>query len=279
MFTLGVNGNYNFYKLKQAKALPDIRSGICLQEKIDGYRVVFIRDKKGKLTVRTKNLDITFLFKHITIPIGCTLEGEMFHVRGLNYLNSLVSAKKDISRLKSDEKPKVYFFDVKTYRGKNLSNEPYSNRLKALDLIFLSMSQSIHARKIDTYTDNFNELLSDFEARGSEGVVVKDLDSSYGESQYKIKFTRDIPFLITGITKTSLQVGFTTAKGQLKRTGSIKHTKQALKQLDNFKVGQVIEVECYGVSENLAPISGKLKYIRLDRDSADITREYITEHK
>lgn len=99
----------------------------------------------------------------------------------LNMVSAILSADYELSKTFQRLNPvKLVVFDILMYDGENLTNKPLRERKKYLDLVFNKLKDIISIELVPnshglTTKEFYNQIVS----VGGEGLVVKDLDSTY----------------------------------------------------------------------------------------------------
>jgi DNA ligase D-like protein (predicted ligase) len=184
--------------------LPNGKNWLC-EVKFDGYRSLAGRDATGvKLWSRRGN-DFTAQFPNIgqgceSLPVGTVLDGEIVAIdeSGRISFNLLQHHRSQAQALL------FYVFDVLTYRGINLVNEPLTTRREVLSKLMKPLSQKATAISLsETIDASPAELISVVKEFGFEGVIAKSKDSYYesgkrGGAWLKYKVNKGQEFVIGG---------------------------------------------------------------------------------
>ena len=173
--------------------------------KFDGYRCLAGRDSAGvTLWSRRGNL-FTNQFPNIVrayeqLPLGTLLDGEIVAMdsNGRVSFNLLQHHRSKAQALL------FYAFDVVTYRGQSLLNEPLSARREILREVFKSIKAAPIAPS-ETLDANADELVRVAREFGFEGIVAKRKDSLYESGKrtgawVKYKVNRGQELVIGGYT-------------------------------------------------------------------------------
>ena len=156
-----------------------IRDEWIYEPKIDGWRMQIIHYKNnhfecwGRRLERKPNwsekLDYILKKLHDVLPKGTLLDCELHSDGGRRFIPSLFARKPKV-------KPIVYIFDVVYFEGKNISKKSLSKRKSILGkLRFKSPFIPVAGKLLTNIKRNYVSEVK----KGSEGIVIKKLDSSY----------------------------------------------------------------------------------------------------
>jgi ATP-dependent DNA ligase len=197
-------------KLKKIKDLDNF----IAEPKFDGERAMLVNTVslvKSKTVPsfcvmrdnnRVKNVNYPELLD-IKLPENTVLDGEVCiptsdYTSLFNNFQSrmnLLDSNK-ISQYIKQPNYKVSFvaFDVLTYKGESVEHKPWKERRKILE----SIKENSQLKIIKYYKPE--ELKVKVQALGMEGVVLKNVNSSYNSKWYKIKNLVERDFKVTGYT-------------------------------------------------------------------------------
>jgi ATP-dependent DNA ligase len=190
--------------LLRTEKLPE-RSDWAYELKLDGYRAIAYKSGK-KLFLRSRNdKDFALRYTSITnalqdLPDGTVIDGEIVALDeagrpAFNVLQNYGSAKAPLF---------YYVFDLMMLEGKDVTDEPLSERRNLLQRRVLShLSEPIRlSPQLDASLD---ELIASVKAQALEGLVAKRLDRRYESGQrsgawLKMRVNSGQEFVIGGYT-------------------------------------------------------------------------------
>jgi bifunctional non-homologous end joining protein LigD len=179
---------------------PFDRPGWVYEEKYDGDRILAYKEGARVLLLSRNDKDNTARFPTIAAavaklgPATLVLDGEV-----------VVFDRKDVSRfqlLQQDRGATMYaVFDCLFVDGKDLRHEPLAARRSALEEVVSSKGVLLLSRRLAA---NGLKAYETAKRRGYEGLVAKDLGSSYvgkrSRSWLKVKVHQEDEFVIAGYT-------------------------------------------------------------------------------
>jgi bifunctional non-homologous end joining protein LigD len=186
------------------------------EEKFDGSRYVlyiggdpYERSAPNALLSRrvsvvdSKHVDRTKNVPHITDRSYAGLEGTVLdgEIQSVDFLstNSIMNSAPSMAVSKQSTIGNVIYhvFDVMSFRGKDVSNLPLSDRRKILVEVVKRMANP-HVRVIEQVTGDLTAFFNRIVAKGGEGIIVKDLRQAYGVGWSKFKKSYDVSCVISG---------------------------------------------------------------------------------
>jgi DNA ligase 1 len=182
-------------------ALADLEGPVAVEWKLDGARIQVHRDG-DEVRVFTRNLnEITDAVPHVvavtrSLPADhLVLDGEVLHVLDDDRPARFQDTMKGFG---GEAQMRPFFFDVLTVDGRDLLDEPLTERSAVLDEI--AAGHRIPRLVTDDVTEADAFLAGALEA-GHEGVMVKGLDSTYaagrrGKSWRKVKPVRLLDLVV-----------------------------------------------------------------------------------
>ena len=179
---------------------PFHKPGWVYEEKYDGIRLLAYKEGKRVRLLSRNDIERTSKFPEIVAAIGklrpssLLLDGEV-----------VVFDRKNVSRfqlLQQGAGTRVYaVFDCLYAAGKDLRREPLSARRKLLEQIVPSQGVLLLSHRL---AENGLQAYKLAKRHGYEGLVAKDLSSSYIESRskfwLKVKVHQEDEFIIAGYT-------------------------------------------------------------------------------
>lgn len=190
---------------------------LIAEEKLDGSRYVlylggcpYERRKSGHTLLSRRGsvsdgklVDKTDNVPHITKLDyegleGTVLDGEIMSSDFLN-TNSIMNsgASEAVRKQKEHGNLKYYLFDVMFFRGKDVRNMPLKDRRKILEAVVKRMDNEF-IEVIPWITEGIEEEFKRIVKKGGEGLIIKDVRMSYGQSWSKYKKSFDISCVISG---------------------------------------------------------------------------------
>ena len=191
------------------------------EEKLDGERLVLqfngvsrgrattrrVSKKTGLLNEKTNNVPHLrdLIQRAPNVLADCVLDGEVMYVGArdasgsLGNVQSIMNSKPERAVEIQKEKGWVQYvvFDLLVYHGTDLRDEPYGNRRVLLATLLERLRQVLpDAMEIIKMPDfstfgSYKVFCEGIWARGGEGVVLKDMNATYGESQAWLKVKRE----------------------------------------------------------------------------------------
>lgn len=156
-----------------------IRDEWIYEPKIDGWRMQIIYYKDGKTECWGRRLErkpnwtgkLAYMLEELdgALPEGTLLDCELHSDGGRRFIPSLFARKPKV-------KPIVYIFDVVYFAGQNISKKSLKKRKSVLGRLRLE------SPFISVLGKPLTNIKRDYESevkKGSEGIVIKKLNSSY----------------------------------------------------------------------------------------------------
>lgn len=197
-------GDWSDLEDSDAIAIEQDDSGWCVQEKLDGIRVLLHVTADGVRITGRNVSDVTFRLTEFAanLPhlasgfenlVGTVIDGELFSTKAVIDTGDTITThplqaavailtttpeNATAIQVQQDCWLRLMAFDVLRFRDEDTTTEPLSERLKMLDTVYL-MAENQFLGLIETQTENkgfFHELLL---ADGKEGTVWKKLDERY----------------------------------------------------------------------------------------------------
>ena len=189
------------------------KGGCIFEPKLDGTRAVCYKDLEGIRLINRRGNDITARYPEFTFigqvkAASAVLDGEVvvYDKNGNPDFHLLQRreqvARRDISVIRSKELPATYVvFDILEKEGKSLIELSLKERKTILDA---TVQDGAHIQKT-FYTENGPGLWEQVEKRRLEGVIAKELSSTYYPGKrtpawLKVKYLKTIDCVIVGYT-------------------------------------------------------------------------------
>lgn len=248
-------------KIEAAYSNPDY----VAEKKFDGSRYTIQVDNKGKLYLQSRSesvkggmCDKTDRVPHIIeeakqLPKGTILDGEMDIIEGRNfhYVQGCMGSLPDKAIQMQKEDKMLYYkcFDILQYDDVDLRYKPLRERRGILEQVFKKYNFKYILLVEQIKDEKGKRELFDIEIeRGSEGIILKNLNSIYVEDKrpsntwLKVKLTD---------TYDGIVIGYNPGTG--KYTGTVGSLKVA-----QYLNGELIEVaECGGMKDELRDVFKK----------------------
>lgn len=167
------------------------------ERKYDGSRYL-IRKENGKVSIVSRQpsketglpVDKTDRVPHLAelfaerLPDGTVIDGEIITHENCesHEVTSIMGSNADVAIEKQEERGYVQYvmFDILFWRGKDLTGFKYYERRKALETIFKNnLSPSPYLLLAPVYQQNKEQVYEQIVAQGGEGVVLKNILSTY----------------------------------------------------------------------------------------------------
>jgi bifunctional non-homologous end joining protein LigD len=182
---------------------PFDKKGWVYEEKYDGYRILAYKEGDQVKLMSRNDIDRTEHFSQIATAVKA-LKARTLLLDG----EAIVVDRKGVSHfqlLQQDNKDADYaVFDCLYCNGKDLRREPLSGRRAVMDAAIGNSKILIPSHRLAA---NGIEAYKVAQKKGYEGVVAKDLSSSYVESRssywLKVKVHQEDEFVIGGFTTPS----------------------------------------------------------------------------
>ena len=205
------------------------------QRKLDGERILVHKHEDGIVQIFGRGsskyggrMEKTLLLPHIveeirnSIPNGTVLDGEVLYIDNKLTLNNLkvldfrenfwkcreiMGSHPEKALVQQEREGNLFFFvfDILSYNGTDLSNQPYKARLIDLGICF-KFIDSFHIRCLPIVygEDGKRKLLEACLELGLEGIILKNLNAKYHEGKkpvgqwVKIKQEQEVDCVIMG---------------------------------------------------------------------------------
>lgn len=256
------NGGNNQLDLKRPMLAQKFKGKLpekfFVQYKFDGNRCL-IHNNGERLIAYTRagkeNPNLDHILKDVDIPVGCTLDGELYaHGVPLQTIRSWVSRKQP-----DTEKIKYMVYDIMDSIG-------YSERLSKLRKLRLGGTISIVKTTLKTALEldvGIINLLDSARGAGYEGLILRtDCDTPYehgkrSKSLIKVKKWEDSEFLVTDIVSSAdgwAVLVCLTNSGTFKVTapGTIADKTEVLVNKQNY-IGRTVTVEYANLTKDGIP--------------------------
>jgi ATP-dependent DNA ligase len=226
---------------KIAEALPP-PGDFLYEPKWDGFRAIVFREG-GKVFIQSRDLrplDRYFPDLHDALlerlPEGCVIDGEIViaTAAGLDFdalQMRLHPAASRVAMLAKQSKASFVAFDALALAGRDLRNEPQSERRAALEKLLARAKPPLYLTPMTRDRDLALEWLEHFEGAGLDGVVAKPRSAPYQpgkRAMFKVKHVRTAECVVAGfrwyktgpgIAVGSLLLGLYDDKGVLHHVG------------------------------------------------------------
>lgn len=214
-------------KVMLAQKAKDIKEGFeavgkpcAIEYKYDGFRLVIHKDK-DKIILFTRRLEnVTKQFPEVVEYVKEYVQGESFildseavgfdknthEYKPFQEISQRIKRKYEINKLKNELPVEVNVFDILSYEGKSMLNEPFKKRTELIKKIIKSQPfKIIYSKQIITSDEKqAQEFYEQALKNNQEGVMMKNLNAIYNPGSrvghmLKIKpDERDYDLVITG---------------------------------------------------------------------------------
>jgi ATP-dependent DNA ligase len=196
---------------KLAEVIPP-GDRFLFEPKWDGFRAIVFRGADD-VYIQSRDLrplDRYFPELHDTLmrglPPGCVLDGEIVIAtpRGLDFdalQLRLHPAASRVAKLAEAAPSSFVGFDLLAVDGKDLREQPQTERRRALEALLANAAPPIHLTPMTRDHQVAAEWLSRFEGAGLDGVIAKPVDGIYEpgkRSMIKIKHARTADCVVAG---------------------------------------------------------------------------------
>jgi ATP-dependent DNA ligase len=196
---------------KLAGELPE-GEGWLYEPKWDGFRALVFRDG-GEIHLQSRELKpLNRYFPELEAPLlrevpeHCVLDGEIVIAgeAGLDFEALLLRIHPAASRVKllAEESPSSYVaFDLLALGADDLRGRPLAERRQKLERALGSARAPVHLTPASTDRSVARDWFSRFEGAGLDGVVAKQLDSTYQpgkRAMLKVKHARTADCVVAG---------------------------------------------------------------------------------
>jgi DNA ligase-1 len=191
----------------------------ALEYKYDGARIQLHRDGE-RVSIWTRRLsdvtrslpDVVETARHELVGAPFILDGEVLALdpagRPLPFQELMRRFRRvhEVDRLVREMPLTLYFFDCLMAEGRSLIDEPYERRWQALAAV--TGGRHLAERALVTSTEAAREFQARALAAGHEGVVAKDLRSTYepggrGKRWFKLKVAETVDCVIIAVDRGS----------------------------------------------------------------------------
>lgn len=279
--------------------------GIAVEEKINGERGVLYLgfDPLGRrhgttLLSRQKSKfdglfgDKTDQVPHITggfVVDGTVLDGEVF-ARDWNYTHSVMGSTPGVAQdiQKDDERLVYHVFDIMFYKGQDVRKRPLSERRELLLEVVKELANP-WIRAVTWLPGDPDATFERVTSAGGEGLVVKKLSSSYGQSWTKYKKCSDVSAFIIGYVEGkkalagmvgSVEVGV-YHNGSVHSVGCVSgFTNEQRVDITNNRqayLGRVMDIFAFELTKADQILNPAFHRFRSDLNAEDCTLDKIKE--
>jgi len=196
---------------KLAGELPE-GEGWLYEPKWDGFRALVFRDGNDVHLQSRELKPLNRYFPELEVPLlretpdRCVLDGEIVIAgkSGLDFEALLLRIHPAASRVKllAEESPSSYVaFDVLALGGDDLRDRPLAERREKLERALGNARAPVHLTPASTDRAVAQDWFSRFEGAGLDGVVAKQLDSTYQpgkRAMVKVKHARTADCVVAG---------------------------------------------------------------------------------
>lgn len=176
----------------------EVKPGAIVSRKVDGsHEIIRISGKTARLYSHRQSLKNGYQIEHtaklpqlrdLVNPFSKTeLHGELYHPDGANKLASLLNSSPANAREGGSEDCRLALFDIKTWKGKDISDLPYSMRRVYLQKV-INQAGNKNWEIVDTPAQG--ESIEEFNQRvlsdkiPTDGIVAADPDAAYQQDTW-----------------------------------------------------------------------------------------------
>lgn len=197
-----------------AKRVDEIPAGDAwiFEPKWDGFRTLIFRDGDEVLIQSREQKSLNRYFPELIEPIKsqlpkrCVLDGEIViaNKSGLDFEQLQLRIHPAASRVKllSQKIPaSIVFFDLLCKETRDLRDEPFGTRRKALESLLSSAKPPIHLTPATSERRIALDWFRRFEGAGLDGVMAKPVSCAYEpdkRAMFKVKHERDCDCVVAG---------------------------------------------------------------------------------
>ena len=200
-------------KSQRMPAADKATGGWLFEPKWDGFRVLLFRDGDA-LTIQSRNgEDLTYCFPEIAaaldqLPSACVLDGELVIAHDgrlwFEELSQRIRPRSEaggwkIAELAAAHPANYVAFDLLALDDQDLTSHPLQGRRSALES--LALQPPFFTTPATTDPELAQTWFSEFEGAGLDGVIAKDLASTYQpgkRAMLKVKHIRTVDVVIAG---------------------------------------------------------------------------------
>ena len=195
----------------RATALPE-GEGWIFEPKWDGFRVLVFRDGEELLLQSRDERPLDRYFPELRgpllaqLPPRCVLDGELVVARhGTLDFEALQQrihpAASRIAHLARETPASLVFFDLLAEDDRDLRNEPFRERRRALTTLLARAAPPLHVTPATESHERAADWFRRFEGAGLDGVVAKPADGPYRSDEralVKVKHERECDCVVGG---------------------------------------------------------------------------------
>ena len=197
-----------------SKRVADLPTGEewIYEPKWDGFRTLIFRDGKEVLIQSRDEKSLNRYFPELfdpllaQLPNRCVLDGEIVIAKNgaldFDALQLRIHPAASREKLLSRQTPaSIVFFDLLALDGRDLREEPFSNRRSELETLLSSATSPLHITPATDDPDIARDWFRRFEGAGFDGVMAKAKDGKYEPDKrvmLKVKHERDCDCVVAG---------------------------------------------------------------------------------
>lgn len=209
---------------------------------------------------------------------GTVLDGEIF-LDSFEHTASIMGSISGEAIDKQRTRKLVYHvFDIPFHNGRDIRSLPLRERRAILEQVVAELNNP-HIQLVTQYTSGFDAVFSEVTSKGGEGLIIKNLGSTYGNEWAKLKKSFDISCFVTGYRMGkdenyigSFSVGVYEGSNLLE-IGFVSGYACLESDIDKY-VGKVIDVFAYEFTKQ-----NKLRMPTFHRFRSDLNPEDCTVEK
>jgi ATP-dependent DNA ligase len=193
---------------KRVDEIPSTAEAWIFEPKWDGFRTIIFRNGEELLIQSREGKPLDRYFPELRepllqqLPTQCVLDGEIVVARagGLDFdalTNRIHPAASRVKTLAAQSPASVVFFDLLQVDGRDLRDQPFSERRVELERTLANLQQPLHLTPATQDRATAHDWFTRFEGAGLDGVIAKPYTPDK-RTMLKIKHERDCDCVVAG---------------------------------------------------------------------------------
>jgi len=197
---------------KRVDEIPSNAQAWIFEPKWDGFRTIIFRNGEELLIQSREGKPLDRYFPELREPLlqqlpkECVLDGEIVIARagGLDFdalTNRIHPAASRVKTLAAQSPASIVFFDLLHVDGRDLRDQPFSERRAELERTLANLHQPLHLTPATQDRATAQNWFTRFEGAGLDGVIAKPIAGPYTpdkRTMLKIKHERDCDCVVAG---------------------------------------------------------------------------------
>jgi ATP-dependent DNA ligase len=197
---------------KRVDAIPSNADAWIFEPKWDGFRTLIFRNGDDLLLQSREGKPLDRYFPELREPLlqqlpnQCVLDGEIViaSASGLDFdalTNRIHPAASRVKTLAAQSPASVVFFDLLQLNGRDLRDQPFSERRAQLEQTLSHADAPLHLTPATQDRATAQDWFTRFEGAGLDGVIAKPIAGPYTpdkRTMLKIKHERDCDCVVAG---------------------------------------------------------------------------------